>query len=181
MKSFVLLLVFFAIFGFCQTEDGCPQPGVRKRTIIRSAESIENGAKLLEKYAVDSARQCYKKCCDMKNCNVAVMHYKQKITEIGEELMEKFCFLFDCKSPSVCTYDQHTRYAIIEVPKKASLETTDIIPTTSKITNKVQLKQDEDEESKILFKILFSDFYPYALLSIISESKNAPFCFPGDY
>ena len=158
MKSFVLFFVFFSIFGFCKTQDECPQPGVRKRTIIRSAESIENGAKLLEKYAVDSARQCYKKCCDMKNCNVAVMHYKQKIQENGEELMQKFCFLFDCKSPSVCTYDEHTRYAIIEVPKKANLVTKELIPTATRSTHGLQPNKNEEKESKIILILILYVF-----------------------
>lgn len=142
MEKTVILILCFGFSGILivtSNEDvlstECPKPNVRKRTIIRSAASIQNGAKLLQKLTVESARNCYSACCNTKDCNVAVMHYKQEYTDEGEEIMKKFCFLFDCgSSDSVCTYDDHSRYAVIEVPKNRNIGNVDIIPTTFSTT-----------------------------------------------
>ena len=125
----------------------CSKPNVLKRTIIQSELSIQNGAMMLKKLEVESARTCYSACCDISNCNVAVMHYKQEYSVEGDEVMKKFCFLFDCGSPSVCSYQSHNRYAIIEVPK--STHTTTATITVPKESTKKIL-----EESKIKSSLL---------------------------
>ena len=93
----------------------CPKPEVRRKTIIRSKESIRNGARLIGKDIVASARECYSLCCNDESCNVAVMHYKNEF-DISQSI--ETCFRFDCPlvpegSPSVCTFDEHSRYAVI--------------------------------------------------------------------
>jgi len=136
-----LLFIFFGCIDFSYLQE-CPQPKVQKRTIIRSAASIENGAKLLYKLTVSSARDCYQECCTKKDCNVAVMHYKQ--ADYTEE-MKKFCFLFDCKSPSVCTFDAHNRYAIIEIPKMMRSTTNEIKTTQSSLEDNLKSKVKNTE------------------------------------
>ena len=128
MACFIYIQVLLILLGNCYLlalegvpEAECPQPVVKKRTIIRAKESRENGAEPIGKFVVDSARQCYSRCCKEASCNVAIMYYKQ-VSE--DEKMEKHCFLFDCKSPSVCSYDNHDRYAVIEVPKPMSVKKT---------------------------------------------------------
>lgn len=116
MKSVVVYIFLFTYIKVVLSQK-CLQPTVHKRTIIRSAESIQNGANLLHKLAVPSARDCYEECCKSPYCNVAVMHYKEEYTEDGGSIMKKYCFMFDCKSPSVCSYDEHSGYAIIEISK----------------------------------------------------------------
>ena len=165
LPLFVLLLSLAGKYLLAQE---CPQPSVRKRTIIRAKESRENGAAPIGKFVVDSARQCYIRCCKESACNVAIMYYKQVI-ENEQEITEKHCFLFDCKSPSVCTYDNHERYAVIEVPKSGILHTTDSeldklssayshqptsVAPTSSTTTKMQKKF---EESKPLPLLLLRD------------------------
>ena len=106
----------------------CPPIKVRKETIIRTRESLDNGARLLFRTDVDSSRECYELCCERKSCNIGVMHYKKRRDEISGELMTyKTCFLFACGSPNLCSFMNHTAYAIIELergkkkkPKKAA-------------------------------------------------------------
>ena len=105
----------------------CPPIKVRKDTIIRTRESLDNGARLLFRTDVDSSRECYELCCERKSCNIGVMHYKKRRDEIsGEPMTYKTCFLFACGSPNLCSFMNHTGYAIIELergrkkPKKAA-------------------------------------------------------------
>eukprot|EP00112_Aurelia_sp_Birch-Aquarium-sp1_P024152 Seg7490.2 transcript_id=Seg7490.2/GoldUCD/mRNA.D3Y31 product="Low-density lipoprotein receptor-related protein 11" protein_id=Seg7490.2/GoldUCD/D3Y31 len=121
----------------------CPPIKVRKDTIIRTRESLDNGARLLFRTDVDSSRECYELCCERKSCNIGVMHYKKKRDEISGELMTyKTCFLFACGSPNLCSFMNHTGYAVIELarekkkPKKAApkkkLPTSAILQEESK-------------------------------------------------
>lgn len=97
----------------------CPKPKVRKQTIIKPNISMDNGAKLLYMKKVQKAHQCYDLCCKERECNTAVMHYKQVDDETtGETIITKQCFLFACGSPSVCSFDEHGKYAVIELPGK---------------------------------------------------------------
>lgn len=116
MMSIAVYIFSFTYMGVVLSQQ-CLQPTVHKRTIIRSAESIQNGAILLHKLVVSSARVCYEECCKSQYCNVAVMHYKEEYAPNGNSFMKKYCFMFDCKNPSVCSYDEHSGYAIIEISK----------------------------------------------------------------
>ncbi|XP_066910253.1 uncharacterized protein [Clytia hemisphaerica] len=132
MEALINILIILTLYCYLLLAQECPQPKVRKRTIIRSSDSIRNGADPIGQFSVVSARECYQKCCDKELCDVAVMHYKQHYTDDGREVMDKICYLFDCKNPSVCLFDAHSRYAIIEIPKlsrKTSPQKTDIQPT----------------------------------------------------
>ena len=113
--SVYLLLIIFVAKVVC---DYCPKPSVKKRTIIQSTESIKNGARLISKDIVGSARNCYRLCCDDLSCNVAVMHYKQRSNDLGVLITEKYCFLFACGLPSKCTYEFHRRYAVIDLGRR---------------------------------------------------------------
>lgn len=142
MKSVLSIFFLSLYFGYCftqQEDQKCPQPKVRKRTIIQSTLSKQNGADFLQKETVASARECYQLCCNTENCNVAVMHYSDEYNQVGEVIMKKYCFLFDCKSPSVCSYKDHSRYAIIEVPKVKTPYNpmTTEEPNHNKITSKM--------------------------------------------
>ena len=114
------LLLFTAILLLPILIDGrsdCPNPTVKKRTIIRSKESMKNGALLLSKEIVGSAHDCYNLCCTFDTCTTAVMHYKPTVNELGEDQVEKLCYLFACGNPSVCEFGEHLRYAVIELPR----------------------------------------------------------------
>ena len=153
METFINILLIFTLHGyFMLAAQECPQPKVRKRTIIRSSDSIRNGADPIGQFSVESARECYQNCCNKELCNVAVMHYKQHYADDGREVMDKICYLFDCKSPSVCLFDAHSRYAIIEIPKvsrSSSLQKTDIPATQAIIgTSTPKVDPGQNEESK---------------------------------
>lgn len=141
--KFLFIVVYSLILCVSKIFCGgtCPSPSVEKQTIIQSSASIERGAKLIGKDIVESARECYKLCCNDLSCNVAVMHYKQKTNVLGEDITEKYCFLFHCGAPSVCTYERHRRYAIIDLGSreeeiKSVVTTTTTTTTTSTTTKK---------------------------------------------
>lgn len=159
----ILHLQFLALLlGKFLLAQECPQPSVKKRTIIRAKESRENGAVPIGKFVVDSARQCYLRCCKETDCNIAIMYYKQVI-ENELEVMEKHCFLFDCKSPSVCTYDSHERYAVIEVPKlkteseldklSSNLYQSTSLPTTSSTSTIRMEPPKEESENNFIYRL----------------------------
>lgn len=143
LYSFYFLVVFHVGKIACGTSS-CPKPSVKKRTIIQSRASIKRGAKLIGEDIVDSARDCYKLCCNDLTCDTAIMFYKQKDNELGEPITEKKCYLFSCGSPSVCTYEAHHRYAIIDLSSReqeiqeaksvSTEEPTSSPPTTTKTT-----------------------------------------------
>jgi len=148
------LLMFHIANVACGT---CPSPFVKKRTIIQSSASIKRGAKLIGKDIVDSARDCYKLCCGDLTCDVAVMYYKQKDNELGESITEKYCYLFACGTPSVCTYEVHSRYAIIDlVSRKDELQDVEkdkelsVAPTTLATTTTTTTTTPPTTEGKIV-------------------------------
>ena len=97
------------------TSSKCPPITVRKDTIIRTKQSIQNGAKLLFRTDVGSSRECYELCCDRKACNVGVMHYKRRKNFNGRIETQKTCFIFACGTPNHCSFMNHTGYAVIEM------------------------------------------------------------------
>ncbi|XP_057305080.1 uncharacterized protein LOC130642030 [Hydractinia symbiolongicarpus] len=114
--TFIVILTFNG-HAYARDSD-CPRPKVMKQTIIRSKESIKNGAILIGKEIVETARSCYDLCCSYETCNVALMHYKQVKNEIGDFETHKYCYLFACGSPSVCSFGNHNRYAVIQLEQQ---------------------------------------------------------------
>jgi len=110
----------------------CPTPVVKKRTIIESNESIKKGARLIGKDIVDNAKDCYELCCKDSTCNAAIMHYKEEIVN-NEAVTYKYCFLFACGAPSVCSYRYHRRYAVIDLGSRED-ERTVINPPSNPAT-----------------------------------------------
>ena len=98
----------------------CPKISVHKNTIIKTKESIRNGAKLLRKiHEIKSARECYSECCLRDNCDIGVMHYRKELDEdSGDEIVTKICFLFQCGYPNKCTFLNHTNYAVIQLHRE---------------------------------------------------------------
>ena len=121
---YILLLLYVVVVFLSQVELKCPQIKVRKDTIIRTKESMRNGAMLLMKTNVNSSRYCYDLCCTTKDCNTGVMHYKRFRTMKGDIETRKTCYLFACGVPSVCTFMDHTGYAIIEMEQSKETEPT---------------------------------------------------------
>lgn len=108
----------------------CPQIQVKKDTIIRTKESIRNGARMLYRTEVRSSRQCYELCCKRKACNIGVVHYKKLKDELtGNILTSKSCFIFDCGTANQCLFMNHTGYAVIEMKR----EQPKIKPTEKKL------------------------------------------------
>ena len=116
MRALVFLVHFIAIFEGLRSSK-CPPIKVKKDTIIRTKESIRNGAKLLFRTDVESSRECYELCCEKKACSVGVMHYKRVRGFTGVTETQKTCFIFACGTPSRCTFMNHTGYAIIEMER----------------------------------------------------------------
>ena len=145
----ILVAVISLLLPGLNAAKKCPPIKVRKDTIIRTRESLDNGARLLFRNDVDSSRECYELCCDRKACNIGVMHYKKKRNEMSGELMTyKTCFLFACGSPNVCSFMNHTGYAVIELErgkKKAKKVATKIKPHSSAIP------QEESKQKRQLF------------------------------
>lgn len=144
VSYFLMVLLYHVENIVCETGT-CPSPSVRKRTIIQSRASIKRGAKLIGEDIVESARDCYKLCCNDLTCDTAVMYYKQKDNELGETITEKKCYLFSCGTPSVCSYEAHHRYAIIDLGsreqevqglKSIYIEST-VVPATTETTKTI--------------------------------------------
>lgn len=128
VSLYILLLLFVLVVFVSQVESKCPQIKVRKDTIIRTKESIRNGAKLLLRTNVNSSRYCYDLCCTTKDCNIGVMHYKRLRTFRGDIETRKTCYIFACGMPSVCTFMDHTGYAVIEMERDKETESSDEKP-----------------------------------------------------
>lgn len=119
LKNFIILTVLLALLTQGLTASKCPPIKIRKDTIIRTKESIDNGARMLFRSDIDSSRECYEICCERKSCNVGIVHYKKKRDKsTGEVVTSKTCFVFACGSPNLCIFMNHTGYAVIEMQRK---------------------------------------------------------------
>lgn len=107
LSGIILASLFQAVF--LNGNDKCPQIKVKKDQIIRTKESLDNGAKYLEKKVVKSAKECYQLCCGLKDCNVGMLSYKND--SYGH--LVRNCYLFDCGQPSKCTFSSYKHYATI--------------------------------------------------------------------
>ena len=108
-----IILAF--LFEVCSCDDDfrCPfNIHVNKGQIIEAKASVDNGASFLKHYEVRDARECYKLCCERKNCDLAQMQYKNYTDGFFSEL-QKVCFMFHCGKPSKCLFGQHDHYATI--------------------------------------------------------------------
>ena len=108
LLSGILLASFFQAV-FLSENDGCPAIHVKKDQIIRTREALNNGAKYLHKEIVQSARECYKLCCGHDQCNLGMLSYKNN----SMDHLVRTCFLFDCGSPSKCSFSPYKHYATI--------------------------------------------------------------------
>ena len=156
----------------------CPTPVVRKRTIIESEDSIRSGAQLIGSYMVENAGDCYERCCDDYMCNAAIIHYKEETFGFSESVAYKFCFLFSCGNPSVCSYRYHRRYALIDFGSRTNetkLKTTPrhIQPVKSTTTE----IQKNFENSTVKSTPLYTNVGKYKSschVEIISRSEHMP-------
>ncbi len=111
-----LCLVFLASFvwGLANAEgesspsylDKCPKFHIRKSTIIKTQKSVRDGAEFLGKKVMSSSRGCHEQCCKTKGCNLVMLKYDTELNSVEEVS----CFMFNCRSPSVCSFFQHASY-----------------------------------------------------------------------
>lgn len=111
-----LLSILVAFFWCVSTEEEeytCPYNiHVNKGQIIKARESVSNGATFLKHSYVSDAKECYKLCCERKNCDLAQMQYKNSTVGFFPQI-DKICFMFHCGKPSKCRFGEHDHYATI--------------------------------------------------------------------
>lgn len=117
-KSILSCILLASIFQavFLEKDDGCPAIKVKKDQILRTKEALNNGAKYLTKEKVQSAHECYNLCCKKDGCNLGMLSYKND----SNGHLVRTCYLFDCGSPSRCTYSSYKHYATITFEGKKS-------------------------------------------------------------
>ena len=102
----------------------CPRFHIKKSTIIKTQQSVRDGAVFLAKKVMSSSRGCHQQCCKTDGCNLVMLKYD---TESDVEKVS--CFLFNCRSPSVCSFYQHSSYhtyaALEYEDKKTQYSSTD--------------------------------------------------------
>lgn len=133
MKSFVFLYFLVALSPIvtCQNSHRsfgrCPKFTIKKSTIIKSSQSVHNGAVLLGRKLTRSSAGCHKECCKNTDCNLVMLKY-----ELQNKIVKITCFLFDCKTPSVCSFYQHSTYhsyvALDYGERKSSFKANDYHP-----------------------------------------------------
>lgn len=85
---------------------------VKKGQIIKARESVNNGGSFLKHSTVLDARECYKLCCERKNCDLAQMQYKNSTVGVFAQV-DKICYMFHCGNPNKCRFGEHDHYATI--------------------------------------------------------------------
>jgi len=127
-----ILLALAALYG--AEADTCPKPSVHKNNMIVGGIKLWGSPK-----SVDSAKECYAKCCSFKmynsyKCTTAVINYERRFIRGNggrdQEQVTKMCELYDCRPSkqvdgSTCGKISHNSYAIIELP----IEDNDVSPT----------------------------------------------------
>lgn len=108
--SGIILASFFQAV-FLNENKKCPHIKVQKDQILRTKESLENGAKYISKISVNSAKECHSSCCKSDNCNLAMLSYKND----SHGHLVRNCYLFDCGQPSRCTFSPYKHYATIVI------------------------------------------------------------------
>lgn len=114
LGSFILYILLASLLHtvYPNDIDGCPPIHVKKNRILRTKESLSNGAKYIRRQYVHSAKECYKLCCESRGCNLGMLSYKNSSIALGE--IVRTCYLFDCGSPSKCAFSSYNHYATIE-------------------------------------------------------------------
>ncbi|ESO11362.1 hypothetical protein HELRODRAFT_183242 [Helobdella robusta] len=85
-----------------------------KGQIIKTNVSLEAGAHFIESLHLQTAAECQEKCCEhAEPCNTAVIRVKNYKPGVS-------CYLFDCKSPSVCSFDTHSDFKVIQLSSSSS-------------------------------------------------------------
>lgn len=143
--NFGVLIVFcFVQYGSQTIQDGCPSITVKRNHILRTKYSIRMGAKYIRTLAVKQAHECYKACCDVSSCNLALYQYRNN----SHGGIKRTCYLFDCGNPSKCSYAPLEHHAAI-VFKRGGLvggknhfanfipETTTTEPTTKSLAQEL--------------------------------------------
>jgi hypothetical protein len=121
LVSYILLASLFQTV-FPSNIDGCPPIHVQKNRILRTKESLNKGAEYLHREVVDSARECYKLCCESDHCNLGMLSYKNSSNGLGG--LVRMCYLFNCGSPSKCTFSPYDHYAVIEFEDESQVKSS---------------------------------------------------------
>ena len=102
----------------------CPRFRIKKSTILRTQQSVRDGAVFLAKKVMSSSRGCHQQCCKTDGCNLVTLKYGT-----GSDIEKVNCFMFNCRSPSVCSFYQHWLYHTYTVfeyeDKKTKYSSTD--------------------------------------------------------
>ena len=106
-------MAFLCCVSSSAEEYRCPYNiHVNKGKIIKARESVSNGASFLKHSSVYDAKECYKLCCERKNCDLAQMQYRNSTVGLYPQI-EKICYMFHCGKPSKCRFGEHDHYATI--------------------------------------------------------------------
>lgn len=93
----------------------CSADQRRNNTIIKTKDSLDAGAQFITAPSVTNYRDCEDECCREKTCNTAVVNLKESKKGQFEGIA---CYLFDCKSPSVCIFTSHPGFIVLEFDSK---------------------------------------------------------------
>lgn len=108
---FIALLSFVLGFAIGEVDRSvsynakCSKFHIRKSTIIKTQQSIHDGAEFLGKKVTTSSRGCHKQCCSTLGCNLVMLKY-----DVESSVERVNCFMFNCRSPSVCSFFKHPSY-----------------------------------------------------------------------
>jgi hypothetical protein len=87
------------------SDDKCYIATNKADTIIKTKESQDLGAVFIAVPTVTGRQDCIDACCNSTGCNTAIV--KEKDGEAG-------CYLFDCKDPNVCVFNEHSGFSSIQ-------------------------------------------------------------------
>jgi len=109
-----VLLTCVAVLALADDNDGrsrgqlqdssalrCSVLSERPETIIQTKQSLAAGAVFLVAPDVEGQDDCLSACCNTPSCDTAIVMWKE--AKFG-------CYLFSCRSPSVCTFSAHVGY-----------------------------------------------------------------------
>jgi len=89
-----MLTVLTVLLSLLSLTNSC-SPIVSGDKVLRTAQSVQNGAHYLKSLKEYNATSCFAGCCDLKDCDT-VMHTGTKLTKRGTN-----CFYFNCGSNCV--------------------------------------------------------------------------------
>lgn len=160
-----ILVAFLCCVCSSDQDYRCPYNiHVNKGQIIKAKESVDNGASFLKHYDVYDARECYKLCCERKNCDLAQMQYKNSTVGFFPQL-KKLCYMFHCGKPSKCRFGEHDHYATISYERPDEelsylegnqYQTTSVKVGKPKWGAKTELKPPNPEGRSCCFNVEFN-------------------------